>query len=346
MNYFDKEKIESICLNEEIRIPIDLRINKKLAIKFLNLVNDSDIEIKNSKIYLLANWAGVEMRQFKIGDIFSEIKDITFEGYEETFDLSIENGESYVANGIFCHNTVNLPKDATEELVSKVYEAGWRAGCKGLTVYRDGCREGILVSNKDEKNKKTFESHAAKRPKTVNADVWTFQNNFEKWIAIVGKVSPGDGAEETPYELFTGKLDSFQIPPYVERGQVVKKRIKDKDGQDISIYNFIYIDKDGYPQEMVGLSRSFNEEYWNYARLISAILRHGMPMQYVVGLITGLKLKGDTLNTWKNGVIRTLKRYVKDGTISGDTCGVCGAKLVFIEGCLKCNSCGEYSKCG
>lgn len=247
--------------------------------------------------------------------------------------------------------TVNLPADVTEELVAKVYETGWRVGCKGLTVYRDGCRSGVLVANKDEKPKKTFETTARKRPKVVNAEVHTFNNNYEKWVAIIGKVSP-EGVEqieenELPYELFTGKLDSFPIPSYVEKGQIIKRKIKDKDGKDVSIYDFKYVDKDGYPIEMAGLSRSFDEEYWNYAKLISAILRHGMPIAYAVSLIAGLKLPSDTLNTWKNGVVRTLRKYVKDGTVSpGDVCEHCGAKLTYSENCLKCNSCGMTSKCG
>ena len=242
--------------------------------------------------------------------------------------------------------TVNLPSDASEELVAKVYETGWRVGCKGLTVYRDGSRSGVLVSNKEDKSKKAFENHAVKRPKTVNSDVCVFQNNYEKWVAIVGKVPPFDGAEPVPYELFTGRLVDFQIPSYVEKGQVTKKKIKNEEGIEVSVYDFKYTDKDGNMITMPNLSRSFNEEYWNYAKLISAILRHGMPMIYAVDLINSLKLKGDSLNTWKNGVVRILKRYIKDGTESSDTCEVCGAKLVYVEGCLKCNSCGQYSKCG
>lgn len=241
--------------------------------------------------------------------------------------------------------TINLPADATEELVAKVYETGWRVGCKGLTVYRDGCRSGVLVSNKEEKTKKAItENHALKRPKSINADVWTFQNNYEKWVAIVGKIAPTECEVEIPYELFTGKLDSFPIPSYVEEGQIIKRKIKNEEGEEVSIYDFRYIDKDGYPVEMAGLSRSFNEEYWNYAKLISAILRHGMPMQYAVSLVSTLKLQGDMLNTWKNGVVRILKRYVEDGIISNDKCEVCGSKLTYVEGCLKCNGCG-YSKC-
>ena len=164
---------------------------------------------------------------------------------------------------------------------------------------------------------------------------------------VIGKVE-FDG-EERPYELFTGKLDSFQIPPYVSKGQVIKRKIEiigaDGKPEMESIYDFKYIDKDGYNVEMTGLSRSFNKEYWNYARLISGLLRHRMPMQSVVNVIGKLKLDDDMLNTWKNGVIRILKKYIKDGTESGDICPVCGAKITYSDGCLKCNACGTYSKC-
>jgi len=246
--------------------------------------------------------------------------------------------------------TVNLPKDIGEDVVSKVYETGWKSGCKGITVYREGSREGVLLSNSDKKTTASVENHARKRPKTVNADVFTFQNNYEKWVAVIGKLAPEGGEQseesEVPYELFTGKLDSFPIPSYVEKGQVIKKKVKNENGEEHSVYDFKYIDKDGYPVEMGGLSRSFDEEYWNYAKLISAILRHRMPMMYAVNLINSLKLEGDTLNTWKNGVIRVLKRYIKDGTKSRNTCEFCGASLVYSEGCLKCEACGKYSKCG
>jgi len=246
--------------------------------------------------------------------------------------------------------TVNLPSDVTEELVEKVYETGWVVGCKGLTVYRDGCRGGILISGKEDKTKKEVlsDSHAVKRPKVVTADVVTFQNNYEKWVAIIGRVKPenAENDEEKPYEIFTGKLDSFQIPAYVEKGQVIKRKIKDKKGEDVSIYDFRYIDKDGFPVEMAGLSRSFNKEYWNYAKLISGLLRHRMPMVSLINLVSSLNLDGDALSTWKNGVIRILKKYIKDGTESSDNCPSCGAKLVYIEGCLKCQACGKFSKCG
>lgn len=242
--------------------------------------------------------------------------------------------------------TVNLPEEVSEEVVSKVYESGWKSGCKGITVYREGSREGVLISNSEKKQVVSTEINAVKRPKVVNADVIQFQNNYEKWVAIVGKVAPEEGAEERPYELFTGKLDSFNIPTYVEKGQVIKRKEKDKDGEDVSIYDFRYIDKDGYPVEMAGLSRSFNKEFWNYARLISGLLRHRMPILHVANVVAKLKMDDANLNTWKNGVVRILTKYVKDGTRSKNTCEHCGATLVYSEGCLKCEACGKYSKCG
>lgn len=243
--------------------------------------------------------------------------------------------------------TVNLPKDVSEDLVAKVYETGWRVGCKGLTVYRDGCRSGVLFSGKEEKPKAGRKNHAPKRPRILSADVIAFQNKYEKWVAVVGKHDfEIENGELEPFEIFTGKLESFSIPSYVEKGQIIKRKVKNEDGTEYSVYDFKYIDKDGYPVEMAGLSRSFDEEFWNYAKLISAILRHGMPMEYVVSTVESLKLKGDSLNTWQNGVIRILKKYIKDGTESSDKCPSCGAKLVYIEGCLKCEACGKFSKCG
>jgi ribonucleoside-diphosphate reductase alpha chain len=242
--------------------------------------------------------------------------------------------------------TVNLPEEISEEVVSKVYEAGWKTGCKGITVYREGSREGVLISNSEKKQPASAEINAVKRPKVVNADVIQFQNNYEKWVAIIGKVAPEEGAEERPYELFTGKLDSFNIPLYVEKGQVIKRKEKNKSGEVSSIYDFKYIDKDGYPVEMAGLSRSFNKEYWNYAKLISGLLRQRMPIQYVASVVAGLKMDDADLNTWKNGVVRIINKYIKDGTQSKNTCEHCGAKLVYSEGCLKCEACGKFSRCG
>lgn len=237
--------------------------------------------------------------------------------------------------------TVNLPNDTSEEMVSKVYQTGYKWGCKGVTVYRDGSRSGVLVSN-DEKEKeiqKIFEDHnAPKRPKELDADVIKFQNNHEKWIAVIGLL---DGR---PYEIFTGKLEGFgSIPTTIDKGKIVKNRDKNKNSR----YDFIYKDKDGYNVTIEGLSRSFNKEYWNYAKLISGVLRHGMPLQYVVDLIDSLNLDSDVITTWKNGVKRIIKRYIPDGTKVENQCPNneedCG--LEFKEGCLSCSKC-DFSKCG
>lgn len=245
-------------------------------------------------------------------------------------------------------NTLNLPNDATEDIVAKVYEAGHKNGCKGITAYRDGSRTGVLISDKTtDQVQQITETHAQKRPKALDVDVMFFQNNYEKWIAVIGTMPTGDGTK--PYELFTGKHDSFFIPPYVSKGKVVKRRIEKKvDGKMVSesIYDFTYIDKDGETITMPKLSRSFSSEYWNYAKLISALMRHGMPMEYLVGLVDSLNLDDTSLNTWKKGVTRVLRKYIKSGTQLKGFCPNCGAKLVLIEGCEKCEACGEYSKCG
>lgn len=237
--------------------------------------------------------------------------------------------------------TVNIPADTTEELVSQIYETAWRSGCKGMTIYRDGSRTGVIVKQ-DDKNKKEekhdtiIENQAPTRPKEVECDIVRFQNNYEKWIAFVGKI---DGK---PYEIFSGKLDDFFIPPFVETGWIIKS----KDENDHTRYDFRYADKQGYKVEMQGLSRSFNKEYWNYAKLISGVLRHGMPIQYVVTLVQNLNVEEDNINTWKNGIARALKRYIKDGTkVEKEKCPHCGSDLVYEDGCKHCRNCG-YSKCG
>lgn len=245
--------------------------------------------------------------------------------------------------------TVNLPSDTTEEIVNKVYLTAWQSGCKGVTVYRDGSRGGVLVNDKKE-NKNSFEdlimeSHAPKRPKMLKCDILRFQNNKEKWIGFVGLMN------DRPYEIFTGLLDSFQVPTFVENGWIkkVKEIKKDDEGKDVKVsrYDLVYTDKDGYEQEMRGLSRAFDREYWNYGKLMSGILRHGMPLPNVLSLIDSLNLKGDSIVSWKVGVKRMLKRYLKDGeVVTGQTCPDCGRsdRLKFESGCVSCE-CG-WSKCG
>jgi len=235
--------------------------------------------------------------------------------------------------------TVNLPANVNEEMVSNIYKKAWQSGCKGMTIYRDGSRSGVLISNdKKEDKAKVVETQAPVRPKRVEAEVVRFQNNNEKWIAFVGII------ENRPYEIFTGKAEDIFIPTYINKGFVVKFKEQDKETR----YDFHYNDKDGYPQVYSGLNRTFSKEFWNYAKLISGILRHGMPISDVVDIIQKMNLDSDNINTWKNGVVRALKRFIPDGTkAKAGTCPECGSEkgLIYKEGCLTCTDCG-YSKCG
>lgn len=242
-------------------------------------------------------------------------------------------------------STINLASDVTVDLVGDIYIESWKKGLKGITVYRDGSRSGILVASdkkkdkKDLENKYITETFVAKRPYKVQADVIRFHNESEKWLAVIGQI------ENRPYEIFTGKMkDAFNLPQWVEKGWVLKNRNDDGSAR----YDFQYIDSDGYKTTIEGLSRSFNKEFWNYAKLISGVLRHGMPMPYVVDLIENLNLYDEHINTWKNGVARALKRFVPEGSEAVDKkCPSCGDPegLIYEEGCLKCKSCG-HSKCG
>lgn len=237
--------------------------------------------------------------------------------------------------------TVNVPNDVEEGLVSQIYQTGWESGCKGITVYRDGSRSGVLVSNekKEEADENVFaETQAPKRPDTLEAEIVRFMNDEEKWIAVIGILNG------RPYEVFTGRaVDSFFLPSYVEKGWVIKS----KDAEDSTRYDFRYEDRDGYGTTIEGLSRSFDKEFWNYAKLISGVLRHGMPLPFVVHMVSNLHLKDDALNTWKNGVVRSLKKFIQDGEKPVENqCPGCGENsLIYQEGCLTCKSCG-HSKCG
>lgn len=239
--------------------------------------------------------------------------------------------------------TVNVPNDVPEDMVSQIYLTGWESGCKGITVYRDGSRSGVLVSN-DKKTEKEeiinqfLETNAPKRPDKLEAEIIQFNNENEKWIAVIGLL---DGR---PYEIFTGAArESFSILSQVKKGWVIKS--KSEDGK--TRYDFQYEDSHGYKTTIEGLSRTFNEEYWNYAKLISGVLRHGMPLSFVVDMVDNLHLSEETLNTWKKGVVRSLKKFIPDGTKPAEnTCPSCKEpSLVYEEGCLNCKSCG-HSKCG
>ena len=235
--------------------------------------------------------------------------------------------------------TVNLPNSATEKDVEDIYTAAWRNGCKGVTVYRDGSRSGVLVSNEDRLNKHVFEeNHSPKRPKVLDAEVVRFKNKHENWIAVVGLL------EGKPYEIFTGRAeDTFVLPKELKHCMV--KKVKQEDGKNR--YDLQYWDDEGELVTHKNLSQSFEKEFWNYAKLISGILRHGMPLPYAVELIGNLHLDNQQINTWTHGVCRALRKFIPNGTtVAKKVCQECGDPegLVFMEGCLICRSCGN-SKC-
>ena len=238
--------------------------------------------------------------------------------------------------------TINLPNNVDEKLVNELYVTAWKCGCKGCTVYRDGSRAGVLVSTESKQDKKEDETMKPTitevRPTILEADVVRFQNNKEKWVAFIGLLN-GE-----PYEIFTGQQDDedgIPLPKNVTHGIIIKHTNEDGTKR----YDFQFENKIGYKTTIEGLSERFNPEFWNYAKLISGVLRYKMPIAQVIKLISSLELDEDNINTWKNGVERALKRYMKDGTSSAEKCPNCKQQLIFEEGCLHCPGCG-YSKCG
>ena len=243
--------------------------------------------------------------------------------------------------------TINLPNNVDEELVNRLYVEAWKSGCKGCTVYRDGSRAGVLISAQKDSKKNEEEECRCKppqvvevRPKVLEADVVRFQNNKEKWVAFVGLLNGH------PYEIFTGLQDDEEgivLPKSVTRGRI----IKNYDEAGIKHYDFQFENKRGYKMTVEGLSERFNKEYWNYAKLISGVLRWRMPIEQVIKLVSSLQFDSENINTWKSGVERALKKYVQDGTeAKGIKCPNCGHEtLVYQEGCLICKTCGS-SRCG
>jgi ribonucleoside-diphosphate reductase alpha chain len=233
--------------------------------------------------------------------------------------------------------TVNLPEHVTEELVNQVYTTAWEEGCKGCTIYRDGSRSGVLVSKDEKKKQELFkDSQAPKRPAELECSVTTFMNSGERWVGFIGLLNG------KPYEVFTGQHENFPIPTYVDSAKIVRTKKVGK-----SSYDVVYTDKMGEQIRIPNLNHAFDSQYHDMAKTISAVLRHGMPLPYVLELLDSLNLDGDLITTWKAGVKRMIKKFVKDGTtVSGKTCKACGSDaLVYTEGCLTCKNCGD-SKCG
>ena len=241
--------------------------------------------------------------------------------------------------------TINLPADASEELVDKLYVEAWKSGCKGCTVYREGSRSGVLVSTQKTKKKDDCNCMeppviVSKRPRELDADVVKFQNNKEKWIAFVGLLNG------RPYEIFTGLADDeegIMLPKNVTKGTIIKSYDEDEKKH----YDFQFKNKRGYKMTIEGLDGKFDPEFWNYAKLISGVLRYGMPIDQVIKLVQGMELNNESINTWKNGVERALKKYLPNGTeAKGQKCPNCGHEtLIYQEGCLICTNCGA-SRCG
>jgi ribonucleoside-diphosphate reductase alpha chain len=246
--------------------------------------------------------------------------------------------------------TINLPNDTTEKTIDELYRTAWKSGCKGLTVYRDGSRSGVLIKDDNKKSITDYlkENNAPKRPKTLECEVVNFVNNKEKWIGFMGVYEEKDKTKY-PYELFTGLLESFNVPSYVEKGWI--KKAKDKKTNKTR-YDFIYLDKDGYEVIMSGLNRAFNRELWNTSKMISAMLRHKIHLPTIINLVDTLQINGSKgvgfpmFGTWQAGVKRTLKKYLKISQVDDESvCPSCGStNLIRMEGCIKCKDC-QWSKC-
>lgn len=324
-----------------------------VKVTFVDEVGDSweEYNVFHHKFLVWAEQKGIDISQIekwpleKIDDLVKESPyyKATSNDIDWASKVQMQGGvQKWVDHSISV--TVNLPENVSESLVDELYVKAWSVGCKGVTVYRDGSRSGVLVSTKEKTENENQENASAfipsKRPKELEADVVRFMNNKEQWIAFVGML------EGQPYEIFTGIIDEdvLYVPKSITKGVIVKN--KGEDGQ--SRYDFRYLDKQGYKTTIEGLSRLFNKEYWNYARLISGVLRHRMPIESVVNLVSSLHLDNDSISSWRTGVERALKQYIPEGTkvTGGKKCSSCGSNnLVYQEGCLTCKNCG-MSKCG
>lgn len=253
--------------------------------------------------------------------------------------------QKYITSSI--SSTVNVPNETDKEVMSRGYMQAFKSGCKGLTYYREGSRSGILISDTEVNKNKVDSNEVKKRPKKISAKVIRFSNSGEKWVSVIGLV------DDSPYEIFTGRLSELAIPNKIEDGFIIKEKeihkAVDDEGVEydkkVSRYDFMYVDKNGEEVTIEGLSKVFKEEYWDYAKLISGLLRHNMSVEHVIKQVINLSFGGDTISTWKNGVARALRKFIKDKESVGQVCPSCGEDSMINEsGCSTCMSCG-YSKC-
>lgn len=337
-------KTLKLIVSGEMRIPKEYRDSYESALKLLSIIKKLNIPFESycEQLKYLYKWAN------NIKEDYSLVESVEYLGKKQTYDIETDSTHSFIANGIIVHNTVNLPKGTSEETVSNLYKMAWESGCKGCTIYVDGSRDGVLISkNEKSKCKEFLEKDAPKRPKRLPCKIVRFVNKGEKWIAAVGLY------EDKPYEIFSGLAEKLNIPSnasniYIVRNKVSKDILNEETGivetKLVSRYDVEYTDENKNIKIIEGLSTIFNKEFWNYGKLISGLLRHGMPISYVIKVISSLDFKDDGINSWKNGVIRALKQFAKDEQI-GDICPNCGEKLWRVSGCIECKNCG-YSKCG
>lgn len=326
------------------RLPEKLRKNKELAKEFCEFILQNDISVKNKDIFTLANWVGIDLLNKKDKSLYASVIDIqSLEEKEIVGDITVPVGSSYCVNGMILHNC-NLPKDTTKELVSEVYIRAWEQGCKGFTIYRDGSRSGVLISNeeanKDNNTSKRpsnlVQSMAPKRPNELFCEIKKVKVNGEGWTIFIGLL---DG---NPYEIFGGLSKFIDIPNKFKNGKIIKKG-KNSDG--ISAYNLV-VGEDDEQMIVKDIANVFeNPNYGAFTRTISLALRHGTPVQYIVEQL--LKDKYSDITSFAKVLARVLKSYIKDGTKSTEKiCPECKMEgtLIFEEKCLKCSNCG-WGKC-
>jgi len=306
-------------LQTKERIPIKFRINKEETKKLFDYIADNNIITKNPYLYPLASWANINFKDFNKSEKFSEIKTLNILEPEETYDLEVDDGYSYIANGIICHNTHNLPKDIKEEEVNNIYFYGWKVGCKGLTIYRDGSRAGVLI--KKEENTEFKESVAPKRPRILESDYYVATANGIKYAVIIGLY------ESKPYEVF-----AFEDPPM--HRNVKGKTIKVKKGH----YKFV---NGEFEIDNIQLAANRVEER-TLTLSASMLLRHGAPIKHVIHVI---KKIDENITSFSSAVRRYLARYIEE-ELNGESCPHCGDKLIMQDGCVKCiNPTCSYSRC-